>query len=148
MAEESPDGSIFPDLITSEDAAGVLIEWYGAAAVDAATSNAVSALADGRHEDQRFWIAVRRAIEASGDMVAGSAPAFPLPSPAIESTAAGNTGALMGLPSAMDLPSVDELLRLIRQFARIPDRDVRDFAIERVKAIADRRVIPFRGKGS
>ena len=148
MAEELSDGSIFPDLITSEDAAGVLIEWYGAGAADAAASNAVSALADGRDEDHRFWIAVRGAVEASRDMAAGSAPVFPVPSPVTDGEATGNNGTLMGLPSAMDLPSVDDLLRLIRQFARIPDRETRDFAIDRVKAIAERRVVPFRGKGS
>lgn len=48
----------FWDLTTPEDAAGTLATWYGAAAVGEAADCAAVALADGRDEDVRFWIAV------------------------------------------------------------------------------------------
>lgn len=144
MAEESFDASIFPDLITPEGAACVLTEWYGAGAVEAASASAAAALADNRCKDHRFWITVRGAILSDREAAAGAAPVTsgPLLETAPSKAGCGDDDALM------HLPSVDELLRLIRQFARIADPDARDFAIEQIKAIAERHVVVLRGTRS
>lgn len=126
MTEESFDTSIFPDLIAPVGAAFVLTELYGAEAADAAHGSAEAALADGRHRDYGFWMTVRGMV---------------MQAPATDTAAADDDdNALLHLPTA------EELLLLIRQFARIADPETRGFAIDRVAAIAERRVVPLRGK--
>lgn len=46
----------------------------------------------------------------------------------------------------MLVPSDEEVSRLIRQFARISDPETREFAVDRVKAIAERCIVPLKGK--
>jgi transcriptional regulator with XRE-family HTH domain len=43
------------------------------------------------------------------------------------------------------LPSADEEWRLLRQFARIADPDVRAFAIDQMTAMAEGRPVPSKG---
>ena len=45
-------------------------------------------------------------------------------------------------------PSADEVWRLVRQFSRISDADIRALAIEQIKAMAERRLIPLRRNDS
>lgn len=142
MAEESFDASIFPDFITPLRAACVLVELYGAGAADAASSSAAAALADNRFKDYRFWMTVRQAVAPDCPTTADPAPAFPGRLPEPDFVPAGDDDDT----ELSTLPPVNELLRLIRQFARIPNRDTRDFAIERMKAIAEHRVVPLRRK--
>lgn len=134
----------FLDRTTAGDAARVMVELYGAAAAAEAARLAERACAADDNDDHRFWIAVGRTIEPDREAVADPRPVFAAQPPDLKTADIGDDD----YRALLNLPSVDELLRLIRQFARIPDRETRDFAIDRVKAIAEHRVVPFRGKGS
>lgn len=115
MAEKLFDDSIFGDIAPPELAAKALQELYGVGAYDAADQCAGAALTDGRYRDYRFWSDCRQII--------GDADADDM---------------------LTHLPSADELLRLVRQFARIGDRNTRDFAIDRMEDIAEGRLVPMR----
>lgn len=59
------DWQSFWDLASPEKGAATIIELYGEAAGDAATSCAAAALADDRDTDYRFWTAVLARVRSA-----------------------------------------------------------------------------------
>lgn len=48
------------------------------------------------------------------------------------------------IDALIDLPSADEVWRLVRQFSRIADPDLRAFAIDQMEAMTEHRPLPSR----
>ena len=47
-----------------------------------------------------------------------------------------------------EIPSAEEVLRLVQQFARIPDPDLRAFAIDQMAVMAERCPAPLKKEGT
>ena len=71
MDQQLHDWKSFWDLATPERAAAAFVELYGPNAASAAAGCALTADADNRQDDYRFWISVFRCLKSSsaGDAI-------------------------------------------------------------------------------
>ena len=73
MSEDIGNWNSFWDLASPEEAAGMLREFYGEAAAEAANRCATAAQSDAREADFRFWMAVVALLTGAAAIVANEA---------------------------------------------------------------------------
>ena len=72
MGSQPSDWQSFWDIASPKQAAQALLQFYGAAAAQAAAHCALAAEADGRDADRRYWQAVEAELAASEDQASES----------------------------------------------------------------------------